>query len=518
MPDLNEKGYLMTLKTGPRRIGRRQFITDAASASAGLVVLGGCGPDQDQFRNEPATLQSALPGLRSSVEGTLIRPGEDLYDAARRVGSFNPTSDKRPALIVRCAGTADVVKAVEFARSLDLEIAVRGGGHDVLGESVCEGGVLIDLGPMKGIQVDPESGVATLQAGLRAGEVNEFLQTDNLAAALGCNPGVGISGLTLGGGLGWFLGRFGATCDNLVAAEVVTADGRTLRASEDENADLFWGLRGGGGNFGIVTSFQLRCHPVGQVTGGFVAYRGSQAREFLRFYADYMEQAPDELTVELTLQQAREPLVLAMACYSGDPDRATEVLAPLRAFGPPLADSIGLVPYARLTDPPQALGPLFERDEPAEADSERAGPGQNYWRGITLPSLNDRTIDALLECVAIAPVGWSVGLGHYLHGAASRVEAGDMPVLRDLGASSLFFSASWQDPSDAETSMGWVEDALELMRPVTSEGTYINYLSSGSQAAVRSSYGDNYARLVALKGEFDPQNVFHLNRNIRPVA
>jgi hypothetical protein len=491
MPDLNEKGYLMTLQTGPRRIGRRQFITDAASASAGLVVLGGCRPDQDRLENEPATLQSALPGLRSSVEGTLIRPGEDLYDAARRVGSFNPTSDKRPGLIVRCAGTADVVQAVEFARSLDLEIAVRGGGHDVLGESVCEGGVLIDLGPMKGIQVDPEGGVASLQSGLRAGEVNEFLQTHNLAAALGCNPGVGISGLTLGGGLGWFLGRFGATCDDLVAAEVVTADGRVLRASEDENADLFWGLRGGGGNFGIATSFQLRCHPVGQVTGGFVAYRGSQARE---------------------------PLVLAMACYSGDPDRATQVLAPLRAFGPPLADSIGLVPYARLTDPPQALGPLFERDEPAEADSERVGPGQNYWRGITLPSLDDRTIDALLECVAIAPLGWSVGLGHYLHGAASRVEAGAMPVLRDLGASSLFFSANWRDPSDAERSMGWVEDALELMRPVTSEGTYINYLSSGSEAAVRSSYGDNYARLVALKGEFDPQNVFHLNRNIRPPA
>lgn len=510
------------------KVSRRRFLGAAALAGAAAGAVSLVRRRGLTFAPSAAELvveKDGLSRLRSSLKGTLILPGDDRFDAARRVGSFNPLTDKRPAIIALCADAPDVVRSLEFARLNNLEIAVRGGGQDVLGKSVCEGGMVIDLGPMKAIAVDPKHRVVSAQAGLRTGELDDALQAHGLTAALGCHPAVGISGLTLGGGLGWFVGRFGATCDNLLAAEVITADGRRLRASEEENPDLFWGLRGGGGNFGIVTTFEYRVHPVNHVLGGFLAYRGSQIREFLRFYREYMAQAPDELTVEVAMSAPGTPdtpIVMAITSYSGDPRTGERILAPLRSFGPPLADTIAEVSYTRLTDRPpilaglRMLGPVGTLW--AGVGLLRAEPEYGYWKGAYAPALVEPAIEAFAESVSQAPPGWWIGLGHYMHGAVCRVDSRATALPRPSAGYSYFFNAHWRDPAVSQDRMGWVDRSWASMARFSSKGTYINYLSSGSEEAVKASYGDNFSRLVALKNKFDPSNVFHLNRNIRPAA
>jgi FAD/FMN-containing dehydrogenase len=504
-----------------RAITRRGFLAGAALAGAALTLGGARLAAASAASGGGAPIaRRALSELAASLKGRLILPGDHDYDAARRVASFNPATDKRPAMIVRCGDAADVVRAVAFARSERLEVAVRAGGHDVLGESVCNGGMLIDVSHMKALEVDSDAHVARAGAGLRAGEFNAAVQPRALAAALGCNPAVGIAGLTLGGGLGWFLGRYGAACDNLLSADVVTADARSLRASAAENADLFWALRGGGGNFGIVTRFELRLHPVGSVLGGYLAYRGEHAREFLRFYRDFMAAAPDGLVVELNLFGHGEPTVVAIACYAGDAREGERVLAPMRSFGPPIADTVREVAYAHLTDRP-SLSDFWRVMGLGGLAREMLGwlhghPGFNHWKGGYLPRLSDAAIDSLLACTADAPAGWSAGIGHYMHGAVCRVAPDATPLVREPGGTSYFLSASWRYPGEADESMAWVDRSFVAIQRFASKASYINYLSSNSADAVRASYGPNYDRLVALKNKYDPTNFFHLNRNIRP--
>jgi len=267
------------------------------------------------------------------------------------VASFNPTSDKHPQMIVRCLAPEDVIQAVSFARDKALEVAVRSGGHDLLGASVCDG-LVIDLSPMKKMRIDRERGTARVEAGIRAGELNAATQQGGLAAALGCNPAVGVAGLTLGGGLGWFLGKYGAACDHLIGADLVTAEGKMLRASATENADLLWALRGGGGNFGIVTAPDYQLHRVNQVLGGALAFRVEIGR-FLRFYRDFMQTAPDELAVEINIFLAEQPTMVAISCWSGEPMEGRRVLRSLRSFGPPTADTIDTVSYQLLPSQPE---------------------------------------------------------------------------------------------------------------------------------------------------------------------
>jgi FAD/FMN-containing dehydrogenase len=315
-------------------ISRRDFL-----AGVGVAAIGSAG------RAEP------LARFRSTFKGSIIVPGDADYDRARAIASVNPRTDKRPRLIARCLNTDDVERTIGFARAQSLEMAVRAGGHDLLGASVCDGGIVIDLSRMKSIVVDREHRTARVEAGVRSGDLNAATSPYGLAAVLGCHPAVGVAGLTLGGGLGWFLGRFGAACDNLLAADVITADGKLRRASADQHADLFWALRGGGGNFGIVTALEYQLHPVDRVLGGLIAFRGDTA-SFLRFYRDFMKGAPDALAAEMSIVMLDQPTILCTVCWSGEPTEGEHVLRPLRAFGPPVADAIGSVSYAHLTDRP----------------------------------------------------------------------------------------------------------------------------------------------------------------------
>ena len=387
-----------------------------------------------------AALASSSPfaELEAQLAGDLLLPSSPRYEELRRVASFNPITDKHPAAIARCASERDVVRCVVFARERGLEIAVRSGGHDILGASVCDGGLMIDLSPMKAAEVDPGARILRCDPGLRAGEVEAVTQPFGLAAALGCNPVVGISGLTLGGGIGWFAGLHGATCDNLIGASIVGADGRVRRASADENPHLFWALQGGGGNFGIASRLEYRLYPVTQVLGGLLAYPIGRLHDVLRTYRDLLADSPDELTVELSIQSLAEPLIMAVVCHAGDPATGEGVIAPLRRLAP-VGDTVALVDYARLTDRPgaafalQSMGLLGTLEMLSR--SFDAPPEYGHWRGASLASLNDAAIAGFADAIASAPPRWSIGIGHYLHGAICRRPAPETPLLRPPGGS-----------------------------------------------------------------------------------
>ncbi|HYL77914.1 MAG TPA: FAD-binding oxidoreductase [Bryobacteraceae bacterium] len=442
----------------------------------------------------------------------MIVPGDGEYDSARRLASFNPTTDKHPQMIVRCATTEDVCRAVVFAREHGVEVAVRSGGHDVLGASVCDG-LVIDLAGMNAIRADPERRTVRVEPGVRSGQLSAALQGHGLAAALGCHPGVGVAGLTVGGGLGWLLGKHGAACDHLVGADLVTAEGKKLRVSKTENAELFWALRGGGGNFGIVTSLDFRLHPVNRVFGGVLVLR-TDVRRFLRFYRTFMEGAPDELTVEISIIAGEQPVIVAIVCWSGDAAQGSRVLQPLRSFDSPVADWIDDVAYAHLTDRVAEVGSLLSRAQP----QQQRGPGYGYWRGGSLRELSGAAADQIAAAIEHAPGGSSLGLGHFMHGQVCRVEPGATPLIRTAGQITYFFNTGWGDPRLADDRMEWVNRCCNAMKPFSSRGAYINYLSADDPAAVEASYGKNYERLAQIKTRYDPSNFFHRNRNIRPRA
>lgn len=466
-------------------------------------------------RKQSAISSAALARLRQQFQGDIVAPSDPGYDVARKVASFNPTTDRRPQIIARCANHDDVVRSVRFARKHELDASIRAGGFDALGASTCDGGIVIDLSRMKEVKIDPQHRTAIVQAGVRAAELSAAAEPYGLGAALGCHPAIGITGLTLGGGLGWLAGKHGASCDNLIDATMVTYDGTAVHISAAENPDLFWALKGGGGNFGVVTSMTLRLHPVARVFGGVAAYRGDLAA-FLRFYRDFMKQAPDELTVELSIRVLGKPTALATACWSGDPAEGERVLRPLREFGL-LADAMGIVPYGHLIDRP---GPEFGRrlfSDTAAPPRSINRPRFDYWRGGSWEQLTDAAADVIANAVPNAPFGWTIGIGHYIHGQVSRVTEAESPLPRRTGQATYFFDVAWYEPANAEAAMAWVENSHADMKPHSSAGTYINYLSSDSPSAVRASYGSSYARLVSLKRKYDPHNFYHLNRNIRSI-
>ena len=448
---------------------------------------------------EEAVVQEFAANLR----GELIRPEDQGYDSTRAV--FNGMIDKRPAMIVRCAGTADVIQGVNFARTHDLLLSVHGGGHSVAGNAVCDGGLMLDLSPMKGVRIDPARRSAQAQAGMTLGEFDHETQALGLATTLGVVSVTGIAGLTLGGGLGWLNGKYGLACDNLLSADVVTADGQLLTAGDEENEDLFWGIRGGGGNFGVVTSFKYQLHPVGPVLGGGLRYSAAQARDLLRFYHEFASTCPDELSTAASLGHAPDGSVVVgvAVCYCGPIEAGERVLHPLRTFGSPLEDIIQPMSYQTLQSAPDAGFPLGR---------------QHYWKSSWLKHLSDEAIEVMLRFVAKMPSSISgVGL-QQMHGAASRVDpAATAFPYRDEHYDFLILS-QWADRSDSEENIRWTRAFFEAMQPFFESGVYVNNLGEEGEDRIKEAYGAHYERLVALKDKYDPTNLFRLNQNIRPTA
>ena len=489
---------------------RRQILDilyRTAVAAGSYSLVAGCVPAR---RVSPA-VPAGFARLAGRLNGTLLLPTSKQYDASRRTFSFNPRTDRRPAAIAKCKDEFDVATAIEFARANDLEIAVRSGGHDVLAASTCDDGLLIDLSQLNAIELEQGRSVAVTGPGATAGAVDRAMAAQDRLLALGCNPQVGVAGLTLGGGLGWFMGSFGAACDNLLRARVVTADGNILTASEEHNRELLWALRGGGGNFGVVVELALRAHPVTTVTGGYLCFDGGNLPEFLRFYRDYLADAPDALDVEVLVMAPARPVIFAMVSFLGEPDEAQRALAPLRAFAEPLADGVRTAPYPGVMSPTAEVAALFRpaSDTPKEAND---APGIQ-WLGGSLDELDDAAITTIVEQIEIAQGGWAFNIGHHMHGAVCRATAADSPLPRPRGNFTYHFDAWWGSAASAPERMAWVDGAVGAMR-THETAAYVNYLSNNDPASVRSSYGANYARLQSIKRRYDPDNVFHRNRNI----
>jgi len=444
----------------------------------------------------------ALRDFRASLHGEVILPDDGGYDSARRV--WNGMIDKYPALIIRCAHRADVTHAVEFARLQHLPVAIRGGGHSVSGQSVCDGGIVIDLSQMKGIRVDPVKCTARAEAGLTLGEFVREIQPFGLVTTTGTVAGTGLSGLTLGGGLGWFMGKYGLTIDNLLSVDIVTADGQVLRASATEHPDLFWGVRGGGGNFGIVTAFEFQLHAVGPVLAGKVVYPMSRAREVLRFYREYTSSVPDELTAYAALMTTPDglPAIAINLCSCGSLDAGERLVEPIRKFGPPIVDLIRPKSYLKLLTQADAGAP----------------EGRHYYeKARTLKDLSDEAIETIADAGAACTSPYSLVLIQHVHGAASRV--GPTATAFALREESYVMSivAAWE-AGQAHLHRAWARTFWTAMQPFASSGVYVNFLGNEGDERVRAAYGVNYERLVALKNTYDPTNFFSLNQNIRPTV
>lgn len=457
--------------------------------------------------------ESIMQTWQGHLRGPVLRPGDEGYDDVRRV--WNGMIDKKPALVVRCTGAADVIAAVNFAREHRLLVAVRGGGHNVAGTAVCDGGLMIDLSLMKGIRVDPVARTARAQPGVLWSEFDHETQAFGLATPGGIVTHTGIAGLTLGGGIGWLMRKHGLTCDNLLSADVVTAEGRLLHASPQEHPDLFWGLCGGG-NFGIVTSFEYRLHPVGpQVLAGVVLHAAEHAGEVLRFYRAYIAIAPDELTTIVNLRKAPpaaflpqhlhgRPVVIIAACYAGDIAAGESVLAPLRAFGTPLIDLIRPTAYT-------AHQGMFDASVPHGL--------RYYWKSAYLTALSDQAIDTLTAHAWQAPSPTSYTIIFQLGGAIQRLSE-EASAFEDRRAHhALNINGVWSEPSATDKHMQWARDFWEAMRLFSTGRAYVNFLGDEGEDRVKAAYGTaKYARLLALKNTYDPMNLFRLNQNIAPSA
>ena len=452
-----------------------------------------------------------IEGLRESVQGEVIGPSDQTYDEARKV--FNAMIDRRPAFVVRCSGTADVIAAVNFARENELDIAVRGGGHSVPGFGTADDALVIDLSGMRDVQVDPERRTANAQGGATWGIFNDATHAHGLATTGGVVSTTGVGGLTLGGGIGYLARGHGLSCDNLVSAEVVTADGRALTASEQENDDLFWALRGGGGNFGVVTSFELRLHPVKDVYGGPLFFDVKDAGHVLRAYREFIVDAPEQFGGFPAWQIAPplpfipeerhgETMLAFVACWAGPIEDGEKALKPLRDAAPVVAEHVGAMPYPALNSAFDALYP--------------PGGLQHYWKANFVKELTDAAIDAHLEHGPRVPVVNSTVHIYPVNGACNRVASDATAFAYRDATFATVIAGMWPDPAENDANIAWVRDYYDATAPLSEEGGYINFMSGDDQDRIRSNYRGNYDRLVEVKRTYDPDNLFHLNQNIRP--
>ena len=447
--------------------------------------------------------QASIVDLSARFLGVLLRPDQSGYDEVRRV--HNGMIDRRPALIAGCLGNADIVDAVNFARTHGLELAVRGGGHNVAGRAVCDDGLMLDMSLMKGIHVDPVRRTARAQGGVTWREFNRETQAHGLATTGGVISTTGIAGLTLGGGLGWLMAKHGLAMDNLVSAEVVTASGDIVRASKEENADLFWGLQGGGGNFGAVSWLEYRLHPVGTVTSGLIAHPFDRARDVLKFFREITSGLPDDLTIFGGLLHAPDGAQIAVmiVCHCGPLAEAETALEPIKKFGSPILDSVGPTSYE-------------ETNKMLDAGFPRGA--LNYWKSNFMKELSDQAIDTLISQFAACPSPMSGLLLEHIHGAATRVGVGETAFPHRGEGYNFLVVSEWLDPADNARNIAWARESYDLMLPYFSRGRYVNYLGEDEgEDAVAAAYGPNYQRLRMLKAKYDPTNLFHLNQNIRPT-
>jgi FAD/FMN-containing dehydrogenase len=449
--------------------------------------------------------ETSFEALAAEFSGRLLRAGDDGHEEARRV--HNGLIDRRPAVIARCRGTDDVAAAVTFGREAALEISVRGGGHSVAGRAVTDGGLMIDLAEMREINVDPEARTIRAQGGVIWAELNREAAQHGLAVTGGAISTTGIAGLTLGGGLGWLMGVHGLACDNLVSVELVTADGDVLNVTAESHPDLFWALRGGGGNFGVATWLEYRLHPLRGVVGGLIAYPFDAARDVLRFYREFTESLPDELTVFAGLVHAPDgsgtELAAIAVCHAGSAEQAEKDLAPLRAFGEPVMAEVGAMAYP-------AMNTLLDDGFPKGA--------LNYWKSSFLKSLDDELIDAVVEQFAWTPSNMNQLLFEHFHGAVTRVGVSETAVPHRQSGYDFFVPAVWMDSADTEANIAWTRETYERARPYLADRRWLNYLDDDDQIdAVRAAYGPNYPRLAEIKRRYDPDNVFRLNHNIAPA-
>ncbi len=448
------------------------------------------------------SIAAVLKEFAPSFSGQLLQPSDAGYDDARRV--HNGLIDKHPAVVARCRGVADVIDAVRLAKTLHLDVAVRGGGHNVAGRATIDDGVMIDLSLMKGIHVDPVARTARAQGGVLWKEFNRETQLHGLATTGGVVGTTGIAGLTLGGGLGWLMTKHGLALDNLRSAELVMADGRVLRASQTENPDLFWAIRGGGGNFGIATSLEYNLHAVGPtITGGLVAHPFAKTFDVLRFFREQCATASDDMPLFAGLLTAPDgsKLVGILAAHFGSLSEGEAAVKPLKTFGPPVMDAMGPLTYCTLNG---LLDPSFPRG------------ALNYWKAQFITDLTDDCIRTLTEQFERCPSPMSQIVIEEFHGASTRVGLSDTAcTLRTRGFDVVLIS-QWNDPRDTDTCTRWCRDTYTALKPFLGSARYMNYLAHDESDA-QAVYGPNYTRLQELKRKYDPENVFHTNVNIRPV-
>jgi FAD/FMN-containing dehydrogenase len=444
-----------------------------------------------------------IDDLRSSLRGAVLLPEDAGYDETRRI--FNAMIDHRPALIARCAGAADIVRCVEFARAQGLEVSMRGGGHNVSGKAVCHGGLMIDLAGMKSVRVDPRRRIVQAEPGLTLADLDRDCQRFGLATPTGIVSPTGIAGLTLGGGIGWLGGKHGLACDNLISVDIVTADGQLLTASEIEHPDLFWAVRGGGANLGVVTALEYRLHEIGPVLGGAVVWPLDQARRVLRFYGEFAQAAPDELCANAGFATAEDgTAVLGIAvAWVGSLDAGVRVLKPLRSHGSPLAD---------------AVMPMSFIDLQRGGDSAFPPGRRHYWKAGFLRRLSPEAIDVLVHFAATLPSPQTqIGL-QQMHGAAARVSSTATAFAHRHDQWDCLMLTQWDRRAADEQNIRWTRELYARMEPHLERAVYVNDLGGDEGDRIRSAYGANYDRLAAVKAKYDPTNFFRWNQNVTTAS
>ena len=455
----------------------------------------------------------AIQLFAERLRGPLITRDDDTYDTARQI--WNGMVDKRPMLIARCAGTADVIASVNFARDHDLLVAIKGGGHNAAGHAVCAGGLMIDLSPMNSVRVDPDARTARAEPGVTLREFDHETQAFGLATPTGQVSMTGIAGLALGGGWGWLSRSHGLTIDNLRSVDIVTADGKLLHASEDENEDLFWGIRGGGGNFGVVTSFEFQLHEVGpEVLAGLIVHPFEAAADLLRFHRDFTTEAPDELCCYAAIIEAPPApflpkevhgttVVIFALCYSGPIRKGQKVVEPLRTIGDPIADLVEPMPFT-------AVQQMFDADYKPGA--------RNYWKTQLVEPLPDEAIDLVVDRADPLPTPETKIVLEHLGGAIARVAPDATAYHHRNAAFSFNVFPRWTDAEEDEAHISWARAFMAAVAPFATNGVGVNFLSQEGDERVKAAYGDNYDRLVNLKNKYDPGNLFRMNQNIRPTG
>ena len=458
------------------------------------------------------TLSNAIiDGLKSQFRGDILRPGDGKYDEVRQI--WNAMIDRKPGLIARCTSAEDVVQAVNFARTNNLLVSIRGGGHNIAGNAVCDDGIMIDMSQMKNVTVDLKTRRAKVDPGCTLADFDKAVQVHGLATPLGINSTTGVAGLTLGGGFGWLSRKYGMTVDNLLSADVVTADGRQVRASETENADLFWGLRGGGGNFGVVTSFEFQLHPVGpNVLSGLIVYPFDQAKSVLTQFARFTETMPDELNVWMVTRKApplpflgadvhgKEIVVLAL-CYAGDPAVGEKLIEPLRKFGTPIGEAVGVQPYTAWQ---QAFDPLL-------------APGaRNYWKSHNFSELSEGVVDMIIKYAGALPGPQCEIFIGTIGGQTTKASPDAMAYSSRDAKYVMNVHGRWDTAAEDEKGIAWAREFFAKSQPFASAGAYINFLTQEESDRIAFAYGGTYQRLVDLKKKYDPANLFRMNQNIKP--